>query len=39
MSAALIEALKAVVGTNAVITDVVDLAPHLIEERGLYQGR
>jgi len=35
---ALIEALQAALGDKAVITDPDDLAPHLSEPRGLYQG-
>jgi len=35
---ALIKALKDALGDNAVITDAGDLAPHLVEERGLYKG-
>ncbi|HEY9079681.1 FAD-binding oxidoreductase [Magnetovibrio sp.] len=35
---ALIKALKEALGETGVITDAADLAPHLVEERGLYQG-
>jgi len=35
---ALIQALKDALGDSAVFTDADDLAPHLVEERGLYKG-
>jgi len=38
MSDALVQALKAALGDKAVLTDAVDLAPALEEERGLYHG-
>ena len=38
MSDALIRDLKNAVGDKYVLTDANDLAPHLCEERGLYQG-
>jgi len=34
----LIQALRDALGDSVVITDAGDLAPHLVEERGLYQG-
>jgi len=37
--ATLIKALKDALGAERVITDATQLAPHLIEERGLYHGR
>ena len=35
---ALIQALRDALGDSAVITDAGELAPHLVEERGLYKG-
>jgi FAD/FMN-containing dehydrogenase len=38
MTPALIERFKAIVGEANVLTEPADLAPHLIEDRGLYKG-
>ena len=39
MTTALIEQLTAIVGPSHCLTDVTDVAPYLIEERGLFTGQ
>jgi FAD/FMN-containing dehydrogenase len=39
LSPALIERFAAIVGDKHAVTDEADLAPYLVEDRGLYQGR